>query len=211
MLLNFAAVLVLAPLVVVAEPITIGSLSSNDDGTTEVISDSLNGLEWLRWDEIAGFSFAETESFAEDQGWSIAGVNEAQLFVNAVIPDPTCTVSEITGNDQVDCGTLPDSFFNLAGDNAAFNSTQAWILNADGGVGSLSFVQAIFGTGILRAQRNFTTISGSDSFEFTWLLYREAATSEPDEPTASVPEPGTLALLGAGLVGMGFARRRKRV
>jgi len=50
----------LPPIVASATPITIGSLSSNDDGSTEVITDSLNGLEWLRRDVLADLTYSQT-------------------------------------------------------------------------------------------------------------------------------------------------------
>jgi len=39
---------------------------------------------------------------------------------------------------------------------------------------------------------------------------REGVPGYASLPNTKVPEPGTLALLGAGLIGMGFARRRKK-
>jgi len=47
---------------------------------------------------------------------------------------------------------------------------------------------------------NAGTIGGDTSFVFTWAIGERV----------NVPEPGTLALFGIGLAGMGLARRRRK-
>ena len=49
------------------------------------------------------------------------------------------------------------------------------------------------------------SFAGADALELDNLIFTEIAPT----PTAPVSEPGTLALFGLGLMGLGFARRRK--
>lgn len=52
-------------------------------------------------------------------------------------------------------------------------------------------------------------ITVNDSYDYVKIASITATTaSVPPPPVSSVPEPGTWALLGAGLVGLGFAKRR---
>ena len=194
-LLLGASILLLVSVQVNASPVTVGSLSSDDDGSTQIITDTYNNFEWLRWDVLADLNYTQTlaaiGSSGAYQGWNIAGNAEAQLFVDALVG--TGNACDIFAANEVSCSNTPTTayvFSSLVGDNfirdsGTFSNNEAFFLS-DNGVGQeVGYVQLaeVFEnkTSYVNKMNEWSTIVNSDSWSATgsapltvnWLLYRD--------------------------------------
>jgi hypothetical protein len=200
-----AAGLLSAPVICNAVPYSFGALSSDNDGSTQVITDSLNNYEWLRWDVLSGLSYEETvaatSSGGQYEGWQFARSEQAQMFTNALLVglDNACT----TTNSETCNGGLPNNMTGLFGNTGGGLSEDVYFLSDDpeNEAGSISYIhEGDFGT------FNKFNQAGSTDW-FGWLLYRTEGGTEP--PPTGVPEPASLALFGAGFAALAIARRRR--
>ena len=152
-----------------ATPISFGALSSDDDGSTEIIEDSLNGLSWLRWDVLADLTYAETLSAITPggiyEGWQIAGISEALLFTNALLFGRT---NNCDGTTTAPCNTdLPSNLTSLLGDSFSPGEDFAWFLSDNGTGEEVGFLQYTT-TAALQPLLTFSlesqSIAGSDRY-----------------------------------------------
>jgi hypothetical protein len=195
-----------------AAVVSHGSLTSNDDGSTQIIADSLNNLHWLRWNgPQLGLTYAQTVAAIGPggslEGWQIARNAEAQLFVEALLSGSSnaCLAS---GADSCN-STLPTNLTGLLGDSYADQYDDfVWFLSDNdvgAEVGSIYYYDQ---TAFLFKENEATTIADADNYSSSgtypqlsigWLLFR---------PATSVLEPGQLVLLGLGVLGLCLSRRR---
>lgn len=182
--------------------VTVGSLTTETDGSSILIFDSLNDREWLRWDLLSGASYQEvlnaTSSTGTYSSFNIATSSDATLFTNAA-GFPACgDMTTIVGY----CGDLLGGF-SVFGNSYYDGIDIAWFLS-DNGIGDE--VGYFFHNNLLEAfgaYADFTDLNSvTNYYEIGWLLYRDSV---------SVPEPPMVALMLAGLIGLGVARRRDRV
>lgn len=199
-----------------AAVVSYGALSSNDDGSTEVISDSLNNVEWLRWDVLAGLDYAGTlaaiSAGGAYEGWKIAGNVEAQAFTNALM-DGQYHACSASGPVDYCAHVAPYNLDPLLGVNFASWANAAFFLSDNGTgreAGLLWAYDETHSSGLIRKQNEWNSLSVTDLYSdggqysaapITWLLYRDLAT---------VPVPASLPLLMAGLGGLAALSRRKR-
>jgi hypothetical protein len=184
--------------------ITMGTLDY--DNVSNVITDNVSGETYLGWDMVKDLDYAQTVAITTGVGlysdWHIASQTEAYSFYNAAAGT---TLVDVLGPQQgmsvigdfVDGGPFGESFTG--------NQDMAFFLGDEAmQVGTLD---ARYESGylIIRDQIGGITWSDEQSRSPTpigWLLVGGT--------TTAVPEPSIIALFGLGLVGIGFARRRRQ-
>lgn len=201
--------------------VTMGLIAGPIAANANYIDES-NDLEWLNLQSTLGLSVEDVEEGAGgwlDAGWLIASQSDVcTLFANAgVIDEDECN----SGDDS----NPPDSWYLFTSSLSGAQEIVAGLGNTyetyiPGLVASLGFFADATGVGIacitlpsapacvrasefdaggfvIDAPRGFDRQNGFGGAGV--FMYR---------PT-QVPEPGTLALLCLGIVGLGFAQRRK--
>lgn len=204
------AAMLLVPAQAFTAPVTIGSLSSNDDGSTAVINDSLNNLQWLRWDQLRGASFNSVNTAIAPgnayDGWAIAGLSEAQMFADALWGPGNCPPGGpcVFSNYDVFTSLVGENYLPGAANWAFFHEDSGNPLNPDVGFvlqdrnrtsGGLVLDRfGFFPTQLTLAGSDISITNGSGG---AWLMYRAIPAVAP------VPLPAPALLLLGGLSGLG--------
>lgn len=130
------------------------------------------------------------------------GVTNLQVFLGSLASDYDVSYWLGNTNGSFNLAGLSTAQLAAAGFNARVDISSAAMTN-NGGVVNVSlgngvaYNTLIFGTRIESAGAG----SQNDGFKIRQLRYTE--------PNTVIPEPGTYAMLGAGLLGLGFLRRKK--
>jgi hypothetical protein len=200
------ATVLAAPMAAFAAPISFGALTSDDSGSTQIIHDSLNNYDWLRWDTLTTLNYeqtlAATSVGGQFEGWQFAYANEAQLFTNALLQGMTndCT---LTGGDVCNM-LLPANLTRLLGDTPPPLIETVSFLTQDGPDNPAGYLQYMHEG---ESASVFKSNVGGSLENPGWLLNRTSGDTGSPPPSA-VPEPATLALFGAAFAAIGFRRRR---
>ncbi len=194
--------------------ITIGSLTLEQAGDTYV-QDSLNGLEWLQWDEVKALKYSELSTQLATggtyEGWRIARNDDANLFIDALFNGWHTDTCNSTKSYEY-CWTQSPSpapikdFEQLMGVSYGGYWNYAWFLsdnNFEREVGYIELYESTQ-TGPTRVRKNneWASIASSDSLSsIGFMLVREAQ---------DVPEPSALAIFALGMMGLASRRFKKK-
>lgn len=194
--LMVAALLLISPFAANAD------LISGVTGTGGTVIDAVNNQEWLRLDVTVGQSVADALALSAADGFIWASEdalnNLLDQFFGIYGGDPGSRAGDYLSADTT-AGALAqwNSLFGLTFDSIGPTESLGFYDDGVSDWGLLSYYG--FAGGSPEASNGFQV---EPYFDVGVFLVRDVA---------EVPEPGTLALLGLGLAGMGLSRRRKKI
>ena len=197
-----------------------------DHGT--FFTDTTNGLDWLNNTPLAGQSYNSVLAGAggyTTSGWRFATGSELQALVGTYVGIGTLAPGSVTDYYNYDPAALApaSALISLLGINASFGNppdprataritsstlnliaTQGWYDDGTDGplVGIVNF-EAFYSPSsyvLTQITPDFLPANDFHGSAVSAILVRDSITPNP--------EPATLALLGLGLAGLGFSRRR---
>jgi hypothetical protein len=192
-----------------ANAVVIGNLTY--DGTYI----SGDGRTYLGLNTIASWDYATTLAATQVggayEGFRIAHTADADYFIGSLFGASADNCSTVDGiATTVICGTMGSWFDGAIGNNYnayfdyfLFDADESFVAGHAGGV-------RIHQSGQVKQYELGTTITDSDRYSaggvnyytpMTWLLVKD---------TVAAPEPSIMALMGLGIFGIGFARRRRQ-
>jgi hypothetical protein len=169
------------------------------------------GLETIAsWDYIRTFNATQVNGEYED--YRIANTADADYFIGSLFGADADDCSTVDGapTDET-CGHIQgwtDGFF---GDNFRYDYDMFMFIAEETPAVFRAGITRITQYGIVRQIESWNYISFTDKYAdngyyyhepITWLLVKDTV--------ASVPEPSSIALMGLGIFGLGYARRRRQ-
>jgi hypothetical protein len=192
-----------------ANAVLIGNLTY--DGTYI----SGDGRTYVGLDTIASWDYARTLAATQVngvyEGFRIANTADADYFIGSLFgaSADNCSTVDGTANYFEDCGNLNGWAGGVFGNNADEGADVFWFIADEGQRADVGYIQIYEYEGVF-IRKAFTSFAESDKYAangdrsgsaISWLLVKD---------TVAAPEPSIMALMGLGIFGIGFARRRRQ-